>query len=559
MDNFLLDFTKFDISQIELLVTILTLTANTALGLLVLMKTPKSWTSRIFALLALVFDFYIVSNFLSLHPPSNTYQSQFFWIKMVMFSASFKGPLLFLLVHTFPSDKIKLNKYFIAGMFLIAVATGVASLSSLVFSSLSFVDAEPLPVAGPAMPLFVANFAGFILASFILLIIKYYYASGEEKAQQLYLTSGLFISLILIGIFSLVSVVVIKTSSFVFLGPLFVTILISSISYAIAKHNLFNTKVIAANLLVIAIWVVLLSKVFVGTSSVEVTIDIIILVSMIFFGILLVRSVQKEVDQREKLQVLTVELEDSNAKLINLTKQLEIVNEKIKEADRLKSEFLSFASHQVKAPMTVVKGYASLIYDGTYGPASDKIKETAMKIQEAADRLISLVNNLLDIRRIEEGKMEYKIESTDLTQLLLKVTEEMGYIANLKKINLSFEKHEENIKIQADANKFRQVIQNIIENAIKYTAKGWIKIKLEKQDSSLLISIQDSGQGIPPEVIPKLFHPFERGSSAAKRIEGTGIGLYLAKQIVEAHKGQIWAESKGVDTGSTFFIKLPAT
>lgn len=234
-------------------------------------------------------------------------------------------------------------------------------------------------------------------------------------------------------------------------------------------------------------------------------------------------------------------------------KQLAIVE----LADRTKTQFLSFASHQVKSPMTVVKDYADLIADGSYGTIPDKVKETAKKIHESADRLINLVNNLLDLRKLEEGKIEYNFAPMELNALVKNVFEELKTLANEKGLKMGLEVPSQPITLQADSEKLRQVIQNLIDNSIKYTEKGWINVKLEVLGSKIQIVVSDSGLGIPKNLIPELFEQFNRGSAEAKKIKGTGLGLYIAKQFVEAHHGRVWAESEGSGKGSRFIVELP--
>lgn len=260
-----------------------------------------------------------------------------------------------------------------------------------------------------------------------------------------------------------------------------------------------------------------------------------LLVFVIILGIFLIKSVHNEVKQREELK---------------------IANEKLIQLDKLKSEFLSFASHQIRSPMTVVKGYASLIYDGTYGPVSDEIKGAAINIKESADRLISLVGDFLDLRKIEEGRMEYHFEKINLSKIIGSMVEDFKLIAEKKHLDLTFEASSNDIQFVADEQKLRQVIQNLIDNAIKYTDKGLVKVELKEKDGSVLLSVKDSGRGISKELLPNLFQQFSRDASVRK-IQGTGLGLYIAKEIVKAHKGEIWAESEGENNGTMFNVEMP--
>ena len=542
----ILSFTKtywnFDISQIEILFSILIFAATTILGAVIFSRDTKNWTNRFFILLATVFELYIVANYFSLHPP--VLEDRLFWIRAVMFLASFKTPLLFLLVYNFPKKELFISKNYLSAVLVIMGLSAIASLGPFVFKDLIYINNQPSPIPGPAMPLFIVNFGGFLILSFIILIRRYIKYTGDEKSQQLFLLAGILLSFSLILVFSFLFVVVLNQSSFVFLGPASLFFLLGFIAYSIVKHKLFSIKIVAANVLVASILIVLFAKVFVARSVIEIVIDAIIFIFVLVFGALLIKSIRKEVEQREKLEILTHELESANVKL--------------KELNKVKSEFLSFASHQVKTPMAVIKGYATLIFDGTYGQAPDKIKEISIKIKETADRMISLVNNLLDLRKIEEGKMSFKFEKTDIVKMISDITQELKSLAQNKGLDLFFETSAESLMSSIDSEKLRQVFQNLIDNSIKYTDRGWIKIKLEIKEKTIKISVADSGRGISKELLPKLFEQFIRDTKEIKRIEGTGLGLYIARQIIEAHKGKIWAESPGEGgRGSIFYVMLP--
>jgi signal transduction histidine kinase len=208
--------------------------------------------------------------------------------------------------------------------------------------------------------------------------------------------------------------------------------------------------------------------------------------------------------------------------------------------------------------MTVVKGYASMIYDGSFETIPEKVKDTAVQIKEVVDRLVSLVDDFLNLRKIEEGKMEYQFKEINIIKLIKSIVEELKIIAEKEKLNLAFEcpkTNPEKIIVKADEQKLRQVIQNLVENAIKYTDKCFVRIELKEDKNSVVISITDSGRGISNELLPNLFKQFSRDSSV-KKIQGTGLGLYIAKEIIKAHHGKIWAESEGEGKGAKFCVRL---
>ena len=263
--------------------------------------------------------------------------------------------------------------------------------------------------------------------------------------------------------------------------------------------------------------------------------------------------------EREQ-EALNKDLKKANEQVYIMAKQLRDANEKLKELDELKSRFLSFASHQVKAPMAVVKGYAELIADGSYGQVNEKVKETSGKIVAAVNKLLDLVNNLLDMRKAEEGKMNYTLEDADLVKMTKEIVEELRSLAAKKGLELTFETKLEKAQIKVDVQKFRQVIVNFVDNSIKYTPSGWVKVQVSmdnKRPLNALVTVSDSGLGMSPELLPKLFQQFSRDKEVGKKILGTGLGLFIAKQIVTDHKGEIWAESDGEGKGSQFYVSIP--
>lgn len=377
------------------------------------------------------------------------------------------------------------------------------------------------------------------------LLKEYFKSSGFKKLQLQYFILGVAIFFVTGIIATAIIPFIIGESPYYDITAYASFVWVVLTVMAIFKYHFLNIKIIATQFLVFIIWVVTLINFIMQDSSRGYLLTGGSLIFMIIAGILLIRSVINEVEQREKLEILTKDLQAANEKLIKLNK--------------LKSEFLSFAAHQVKSPMSVVKGYATLILDGTLGPASKKIKDVAQKIKSAANRMIGLINNLLDSRRIEEGRIEYNFEEINIVDIVKNLIEELRPLADEKKLELNFMAKEKDLKAIIDVQKFSQAIQNLIDNAIKYTSQGWIKVSIAKEDGGILIVVSDSGLGISKDLMPKIFGEFERGTFTDKTMSGTGLGLYIAKQIVLVHKGTIWAESEGEGKGSKFFVKIPAT
>lgn len=347
----------------------------------------------------------------------------------------------------------------------------------------------------------------------------------------------------LIIIFNFVFPIAFDSTRFIPLSAVFTLPFIIFTTYATLKHHLLGIKVITTEVITFVLAVVSLIEVIIAED-----VSVIILRSGVFFlvlsfGILLIRSVRKEVQQREELEKLTIKLEAANVQLEKLSEQ--------------KSQFLSFASHDLKSPINIIKQFASLIADGTYKEPA-KIQETIVKIKRTAERATHLVDDFLDIRKIEEGHMDYTFEVRDIIPFVKGITEDYAPLAKAEKnIDISFSSQTASANVKMDTTRLRQVIQNLLSNSIKYTETGSITVTLTEEQKTILISVTDTGLGMDPALLPILFEQFRRDPKVAKKIQGTGLGLYIAKQIVRAHGGEIWADSKGKGLGSSFFVRLP--
>jgi len=272
---------------------------------------------------------------------------------------------------------------------------------------------------------------------------------------------------------------------------------------------------------------------------------------------------QKEVDTATAdMKKINEEMYKKNLDLKHLSDQLVEANSKLQQLDHLKDEFVSLASHELRTPMTAIKSYLWLFLESKNLPLNDKQKTYIERAYQATDRLITLVNDMLNVSRIESGRMNINLKPFNMVKLINEVTDELKPTAIKQKISLNIEIDELNLpEVTADQNKIREVIINLIGNSLKFTDEnGKITIKLFKQKDSMVIQIKDTGKGIKAEDMPKLFHKFQTVGSnylTKNNSQGTGLGLYLSKSIVELHKGKIWAESEGEGKGSIFSFTLP--
>lgn len=259
---------------------------------------------------------------------------------------------------------------------------------------------------------------------------------------------------------------------------------------------------------------------------------------------------------QEKVNHATRDLRRSN-------KELREANIRLRELDQAKSDFISLASHQLRAPLSITKGYVSMILEGTYGDCPTDLIEPLNMVYNGNERLIKFVNNLLDVSRMESGRLEYVFQNVDLSAMAESVTKELKLAADKKEIFLKTDIEKGLPLVKADDEKLRQVVMNLVDNAIKYTPSGGVTVSLKEGDSSdrkkgLIFSVTDSGRGLEEVDKASLFQKFSRGQGVSRiHTEGTGLGLYVAAKIIEAHQGTIWADSPGKDQGSTFAFWVP--
>jgi signal transduction histidine kinase len=240
-------------------------------------------------------------------------------------------------------------------------------------------------------------------------------------------------------------------------------------------------------------------------------------------------------------------------------KQLTVANTRLQALDKTKSEFISIASHQLRTPLTVIKGYLSLILEGTIGACDTRATETLKKITGSTDRLVTLVNDLLDISRIERGTMQFEMKSGRLEVLAKDVFDELAGQARGRGLAFTFTApHASTPLIPIDPIKLRQSILNLIDNAIKYTPSGSIEVAVYQVGQEVRFSVKDTGIGMTESTRQNLFQKFNRGEGVSTvNTEGVGLGLFVAKQIVDRHGGVVTAESAGPGKGSTFTFSLP--
>jgi signal transduction histidine kinase len=243
-------------------------------------------------------------------------------------------------------------------------------------------------------------------------------------------------------------------------------------------------------------------------------------------------------------------------KIKNRTKELAESLKAVETVSKIKSDFISNVSHELRTPLTSVKGFSSLLADEKFGKLPQEAKKRLEKVVENVDKLMDIVNTLLDISRIESGKIEINITSYDLVPLIKNITEFFEPQSHQKNIEIKIDTPE-SFNVYMDKNLIERALTNLINNAIKFTPEGGkIIISCKDNDQKALISIIDTGFGISKENLDKIFQEFYRVKGIEqKAIKGSGLGLSLVKKIIDSHKQKIWVESE-LDKGTTFSFTL---
>jgi signal transduction histidine kinase len=270
----------------------------------------------------------------------------------------------------------------------------------------------------------------------------------------------------------------------------------------------------------------------------------------------LVRLVIVSVRRRERERAQQA-LQEKNEQLEKQNVALEQANRQIQEANRLKSEFLANMSHELRTPLNSVLGFTEMILDGIYGEVSDEIEGVMQDIDRSGKHLLELINNVLDLSKIEAGQMELHVSECSAELCVENAISSLQVLAQKKGLSIVREVEENIASFVADRMRLEQVLRNLLSNAVKFTEEGEIAVGARGEEEEVLFWVRDTGAGIPEGEREDIFSEFHQAdSSLTKEIQGTGLGLSLCRRFVEMHGGRIWVESEEGE-GATFWFVVP--
>jgi len=308
-----------------------------------------------------------------------------------------------------------------------------------------------------------------------------------------------------------------------------------------------------------------LNKAGASASDVAMVITISSLVVGILISILITRSITVPLTRiRRKTEeigsgVYEADLRPSSSPEIGaLAQAINVMSTRLREVDRMKADFYARMSHELRTPLTSIKEGTNLLREGTGGPATERQQRILTIIGEESDRLIDLVNSLLDLSKLEAGLLTYNFTQAELAALVSRVAVEVAPLAEAKQISIRTEVPASSV-VTADPERILLVIRNLIGNALKFTPPGGgVRVAVRRLDGGMGVSVTDTGPGIPKDQQAGIFDKFRQAAvKGVTLMPGSGLGLAIVKQIVQDHGGQVWVESEE-GRGSTFSFLLPA-
>ena len=383
----------------------------------------------------------------------------------------------------------------------------------------------------------------FEVSSIVIMMYMFYkkshsLAKGDSFRKQIVILAvGLFLFL---GMFTATNILgdSLLVYEFNLIGPIGMVAFVALLAFMIVKFKTFNIKLIATQALVWGLVALIGSQFFFIKVTTNFILNGVTFIGIIIFGQFLIKSVKKEIEQKEELAKLNINLEE-------LLKQRE--------------SLVHLVTHKVKGSFTRSKYIFAGILDGTFGAINEEVKKRAQQGLESDDMGIETVDVVLNAANLEKGTVKYEMKTIDFKELVDKTISEKKALAETKGLKMETEIAPGTYNVLGDSFWLKEVSNNLVENSIKYTREGKITVGLEKKDKKIKFYVKDTGIGISPEDKNSLFTEGGRGKDSVRmNVDSTGYGLYSVKMIVDAHKGKVWMESNKDSVGSTFWVELDA-
>lgn len=531
------------IANTDLLSVAIAISGIGLLGTVIYFHEPESVTARTFLGFAVVTILWSIANYLQYQPTGE--QLGLSLIRFITFLGCWHAFLFFQLCIVFPQGRFAFPHWYVPVMLLGTGSVSLLTLTPLVFSAAKTVTETGIVTAvapGPGMPLFVLFAAGLVFAGIITLVRNLRHSgSGIERKRFIVVTAGFAITFALIIAFNLLLPAFFNNPRFLPLSSVFVFPFIASIAFALVRYELFSVKVIATESFAFLLTVATAIQVLFSGSGPALVFHASTFFLTLAFSILLVQSVMKEVKLREKIEAQE--------------KQLAAINQQ-------QTALLHFISHEVKGSLNKAQGVFAGLVEGDYGALPESARTIAFGALTEVAKGIAMVMDILAASDMKKGTVSYDMKPFDCVRAVEELVDSERPFARERGLHLEFLKPASGtIMLEGDGPKLaKHVFRNLIENAIRYTPAGSVRVSLARAGSIARFSVEDTGVGITPSDMAHLFQEGGHGKdSRAINVDSTGFGLYIAKQVVEAHHGRIWAESEGAGKGARFVVELPSS
>ena len=511
------------------------------IGFFVFFNGPKLLLNRLLLAIATSFSLWTFANLISW---TNIHSD------VLLFTWSFFGPLNALLavfcvyfIYVFLEKKDA--PLWLKGVF-VALLAPVFALAPTVHSLSGFniTNCDAFGFEGQLYELYYQSLGFLAIAAILFLLVRAYRCAAKGLRAQIVLMGVGIISFLLlffgIGYLSsyLTTIGVFTDSELEMYGLFGMVIFMAYMGVILVRFKTFNVSVIAPQALVVALVILIGAQFTFIRSTTNLVLTSIALILTGVIGIVLIRSVKREIEQRKRIEELAKDLEKSNKQQIIL---------------------IHFITHQIKGFVTKSRNIFSMIKEGDCGPVPESMRSMVEEGFRSDTKGVNTIQEILNAANIKNGKVEYKKEPFDLKALVDEIAGDLRGNAEAKGLSLVVETGTEPLFYPGDRVQLTNAIKNLIDNSIKYTLKGEVQVSLAQEGKAVRFMIEDTGVGITPEDMQHLFTEGGHGANSVKvNVESTGFGLYIVKNIIEAHGGKVWAESEGEGKGSRFIAELPA-
>jgi signal transduction histidine kinase len=512
------------------------------LGSIIFFNNTKSITNRTFLYFAIVTALWGISNYLEYR--FDTILATLWALRIQIFISTLHALFFFQLAYVFPREEVRFPFWYKFLLIPVVASTMILALTPLVFSGITTLAPPGYvtnPERGPGIVLFSIVAFGLLIGGVIVIAVKAWKSMDmQERKQEYVIAIGMTLTAILILLFNVFFPIFLNQLSFIPLAALFLLPFIGLISYSIYRYHLFNLEVATTAFLGFMVTIFTFVNILYSTQPSEFAINITAFVIVLVGSIKIVRDTLNLEKVTDNLQKVAAELMSTNERQENL---------------------IHFIGHEVKGFLTKAAGSFAALSEGDFGPLSPEAKPFVERALAGVRQDVEATASILQASNLKKGTVTYTKVPFDFKALVIEAVAKAKPTAEQKGLRISSEIDDGSYIVTGDKMELGDhVLHNLIDNAINYTPTGSITISLSREGGKLRFAVQDTGVGITEEDKKRLFTEGGHGIDSIRvNVHSTGYGLYIAKQIIDAHNGSIRAESEGTGKGSMFVVELPVS